>query len=147
MNGSNEQQGVNAGRLEEKNILHLQDVYKIYGNKIVLDNVDLSVRRGEFCTVVGPSGCGKSTLLRLILGQERPTKGELLIDGRPAEAANRKRGIVYQKYSLFPHLTVLENVLLGKKLCAGVLERLRKQKAFEEEALHFLEKVHLERAL
>ena len=80
---------IKAGGLEEKNILHIQDVYKIYGNKIVLDNVDLSVARGEFCTVVGPSGCGKSTLLRLILGQERPTKGQLLIDGCPAESANR----------------------------------------------------------
>src|SRR5512143_1841751 len=125
---------VKAGGLEEKNILHIQDLCKSYGNKVVLDNVDLSVARHEFCTVVGPSGCGKSTLLRLILGQERPTGGGLFIDGCPAEAANRERGIVYQKYSLFPNLTVLENVVLGKKLCAGVLERFRKRRLFEEEA-------------
>jgi NitT/TauT family transport system ATP-binding protein len=134
---------IKAGGLEEKNALHIQDVYKIYGNKTVLDNVDLSVSRGEFCTVVGPSGCGKSTLLRLILGQERPTKGNLFIDGCPADSANKDRGIVYQKYSLFPHLTVLENVLLGKKLCSGFPERIRKRKMLEEEAMLFLEKVQL----
>lgn len=143
MNGSNNSMCAKAGGLEEKNILHIQDVYKIYGSKVVLDNVDLSVARGEFCTVVGPSGCGKSTLLRLILGQERPTRGGLFIDGCPAESADSERGIVYQKYSLFPHLTVLENVLLGKELCAGIVERFRKHKTFKEEAMHFLEKVRL----
>ena len=143
MNGSRDSMCIKADGLEEKNILHLRDVYKIYGTKVVLDNVDLSVARREFCTVVGPSGCGKSTLLRLILGQERPTTGSLFIDGCPADSANRERGIVYQRYSLFPNLTVLENVLLGKKLCAGILERFRKRKTFEEEAMHFLEKVRL----
>ena len=143
VNGSTTNMCVKAGGLEEKNILHIQDVYKLYGNKIVLDNVDLSVARGEFCTVVGPSGCGKSTLLRLILGQERPTRGELFIDGCPAESANSERGIVYQKYSLFPHLTVLENVLLGKKLNTGIVERFRGKKNLEAEAMHFLEKVRL----
>ena len=143
LNGSTYSIAVKANGLEEKNILHLQDVYKKYGNKVVLDNVDLSVARREFCTVVGPSGCGKSTLLRLILGQERPTSGNLFIDGCPADSANRERGIVYQKYSLFPNLTVLENVLLGKKLCAGMIERFHKRKMFEEEAMHFLEKVRL----
>jgi NitT/TauT family transport system ATP-binding protein len=130
--------------LEEKNILHIQDLYKLYGSKVVLDNIDLSVARGEFCTVVGPSGCGKSTLLRMILGQERPTNGNLFIDGCPADSANKERGIVYQKYSLFPHLTVLENVLLGKKLCAGFAERFRKRKLFIDEAMLFLEKVKLQ---
>ena len=134
---------VKAGGLEEKNVLHIQDVYKTYGNKVVLDNVDLSVARREFLTMVGPSGCGKSTLLRLILGQERATQGSLFIDGCPAESANRERGIVYQRYSLFPNLTVLENVTLGKKLGAGMFGWLSKRKAVEDEAMHFLEKVRL----
>ena len=93
--------------------LHIEDVYKQYGNKVVLDNVDLSVASGELCTLVGPSGCGKSTLLRLVLGQEFPDRGRVLIDGTIAAYPDPHRGIVYQKYSLYPHLTVLDNVLLG----------------------------------
>ena len=92
------------------NILYILDVHKIYGTKTVLDDIDLSVSSGELCTLVGPSGCGKSTLLRLILGQERPTGGEIHIEGKPVGFPNPERGIVYQKYSLFPHLTVLENL-------------------------------------
>ena len=114
------------------NILHIQDVYKEYSDKSILDNIDLSVAHGEFCTVVGPSGCGKSTLLRLILGQEVATKGTVLIDGVPASFANKDRGIVYQKYSLFPHLSVLENVLLGKKLSSPRSEwKMHRQEAME----------------
>ena len=103
-------------KLRTDNFLHLQDVYKSYGDVLVLDDIDLSVAKGEFCTVVGPSGCGKSTLLRLILGQEQADSGEILLDQEPIGAPNINRGVVYQKYSLFPHLTVLENVLLGKKI-------------------------------
>lgn len=102
--------------LREQNFLHLQDVYKSYGSNLVLDDVDLSIGQGEFCTVVGPSGCGKSTLLRLILGQETQDSGEILIDGEPAGPPDIRRGVVYQKYSLFPHLTVLDNVLMGKRV-------------------------------
>ena len=97
-------------------LLHLENVYKAYGDKLVLDDIDLKVRESELCSLVGPSGCGKSTLLRLILGQERPTSGEVLIDGEPGGYPDTRRGIVYQKYSLYPHLTVLENVMLGKRL-------------------------------
>jgi NitT/TauT family transport system ATP-binding protein len=93
--------------------LLIEDVYKSYGVKLVLDNVDLSVAPGELCTLVGPSGCGKSTLLRLVLGQEFPDQGKVMIDDSFAPYPDPTRGIVYQKYSLFPHLTVLENVLLG----------------------------------
>ena len=61
--------------IKEKSMLWIEDVYKIYGDKVVLDDIDLAVAAGELVTVVGPSGCGKSTLLRLILGQEFPTRG------------------------------------------------------------------------
>lgn len=123
--------------------LQIQDVYKAYGRKIVLENIDLEVREGELCTVVGPSGCGKSTLLRLILGQERPTSGEILIDTQPVGAPSPDRGVVYQKYSLFPHLSVLENVVLGKKLTAGFFERFRRARDFEDEARFYLDKMRL----
>jgi NitT/TauT family transport system ATP-binding protein len=126
-----------------ESLLVIEDVYKAYGEKVVLDNIDLVVRAGELCTVVGPSGCGKSTLLRLILGQENPTRGRILVNQKPVEHPSPDRGVVYQRYSLFPHLSVLQNVVLGKRLSAGFFKRLRKQKEFEDEALFFLEKVRL----
>lgn len=100
--------------------LHLEDVVKIYPDgprlRTVLNDIDLNVRQGEFVTLVGPSGCGKSTLLRLILGSETPTRGAVKINGQPIVGPDRDRGIVFQKYSLFPHLTVLQNVTLGLEL-------------------------------
>ena len=125
------------------NILHIQDLYKVYGDNLVLDNIDLSVQEGEFCTVVGPSGCGKSTLLRLILGQEMSTEGTLLIDGKPVGFANAERGIVYQKYSLFPQLSVIDNVLLGKKLGKNKSQWRAHKKELRDEAMHFLSSVKL----
>ncbi len=98
-------------------ILHVDNVYKAYPDqgrmRMILNDVDLKVRQGEFVTLLGPSGCGKSTLLRLILGSELPTKGHIEIAGKPVTGPDRDRGIVYQKYSLFPHMTVLENVVFG----------------------------------
>lgn len=125
-------------------ILNITDIYKQYGDKVILDNIDLNVRRGELCTVVGPSGCGKSTLLRLILGQEAPTGGSLLIDGEPAGLPDMKRGIVYQRYSLLPNRTVLENVVLGKTLSFGQWwNPWYRNRAHEQEALSYLERVRL----
>lgn len=124
-------------------LLHINNVYKQYGEKVVLDNIDLSVSSGELCTVVGPSGCGKSTLLRLILGQEQPTQGELYLDGHSIGLPNTQRGVVYQRYSLFAHLSVLENVTLGRRLPRGFLENRRRKKEYTEEASHFLQRVNL----
>lgn len=129
--------------LRQNSFLFIQDLYKAYGNKVVLDDIDLAVSSGEIITVVGPSGCGKSTLLRLILGQEFPTSGTLLICGQPVGFADSSRGIVYQKYSLFPHLTVLENVLEGPHLSLGFFERRRQKKQLYAEAIGYLEKVNL----
>lgn len=125
------------------NLLHIVDLYKRYGDKLILDNIDLSVKKGELCTVVGPSGCGKSTLLRMILGQERQTSGTLLIDGKPPGFPNPDRGIVYQRYSLYPHVSVLENVLMGRNLTHGFFERRRRRKEFTDEAMAYLERVRL----
>ena len=127
----------------QKYLLHVDSVYKQYGDKMILDNVDLSVRNGEMCTLVGPSGCGKSTLLRLILGQELPTLGTLYIDSKPTGFPDTQRGVVFQRYSLFPHLTVLDNVVLGRRLSSTTGEWWRRRREFTEEALHFLERVGL----
>ena len=124
--------------------IHLEDVYKGYGDKVVLDNIDLQVNQGELCTVVGPSGCGKSTLLRLILGQEKPDQGKVLIDGKPVTRPNIDKGIVYQRYSLYPNMSVLDNVVLGKVFCEGQWwNPFASKKAFKEEAMHYLERVRL----
>ena len=133
----------NMNSLREKSLLFLHNVYKIYAKKVVLDDIDLAVSSGEIVTVVGPSGCGKSTLLRLILGQEFPTSGVMLMEGKPAGFADSTRGIVYQKYSLFPHRTVLGNVLEGPRLSLGFLERRRRKQELIDEATDYLENVRL----
>jgi NitT/TauT family transport system ATP-binding protein len=83
----------------------------------VLERLNLRIAEGEFCSMVGASGCGKSTFLRLLLGQERPTRGAILLDGEPLPPEpDPHRGVVFQRYSVFPHLTVLRNVMLGLEL-------------------------------
>jgi NitT/TauT family transport system ATP-binding protein len=92
-------------------------IWKKFGDHVVLENVNLEVDEHEFVTIVGASGCGKTTFLKMLLGIETPSRGRLLIDGKPmVPEPNADRGIVFQRYSLFPHLTVLENVLLGLEL-------------------------------
>jgi hypothetical protein len=81
--------------------------------KTVINDVFLRVKEGEFVTVVGPSGCGKSTLLRMVLGSQQPTSGSVLVDGNSVSRITRDCGIVYQNYSLFPHLSVRDNIALG----------------------------------
>lgn len=99
-----------------KDFIKFEDVFRSYGDKVVLDDIDMSISKGEFVTVVGPSGCGKSTLLRLILGEDTATKGNITVDGEPVQRPCRDRGVVYQNYSLFPHLRALDNVTIGHRL-------------------------------
>lgn len=135
--------GNHPDQLKERSILHIRDVYKSYNQKIILDNIDLSIAPGEFNCIVGPSGCGKSTLLRLILGQETADSGEIWIDRELVGHADTHRGIVYQKYSLFPHLTVLENTILGKQFQAGFLKAPFQRRQHIEEAMFYLSKMSL----
>jgi NitT/TauT family transport system ATP-binding protein len=94
--------------------LSLRDVWVEYGEQIVLERLNLEIAANSFLSVVGPSGAGKSTFLRLILGQERPTRGTILIEGKPLPPEpGPDRGVVFQRYSVFPHLTVLDNVLVA----------------------------------
>jgi NitT/TauT family transport system ATP-binding protein len=130
-------------RNENNYLLFLEDVSKRYGQKVVLNDIDLAVSEGEFCTVVGPSGCGKSTLLRLILGQDQVSDGRLLMQGSPIGYPGPDRGIVYQRYSLFPHLTVLNNILLGKQLSISYLESFKTKKTDRQEAMRYLQSVQL----
>lgn len=125
-------------------LLQIENLYKAYGEKVILDDIDFSLRKGEFCSLVGPSGCGKSTLLRLILGQEQPTRAEkFTIAGEPVGPPDTRRGIVYQRYSLFPNRTVIQNVMMGLELDSGILEKRKNRHAHKQEALDFLNNVGL----
>lgn len=100
-------------------IISVRNVYKSYQDKIVLDNINLTVRKGEFVTILGPSGCGKTTLLRLIAGFLPVTSGEILMGGKDISGIppyKRPVNTVFQKYALFPHLNVYDNVAFGLKL-------------------------------
>lgn len=97
--------------------IEVRNLWKSFGDAVVLERLNLSIGAGEFVTIVGASGCGKTTFLRMLLGVERPSSGELLLDGKPfPDEPGDDRGIVFQRYSVFPHLTVLGNVLLGLEL-------------------------------
>jgi ABC-type nitrate/sulfonate/bicarbonate transport system ATPase subunit len=80
-----------------------------------LSRTDLSVADNDFIAILGPSGCGKSTLLRIVAGLEKPTTGEVLLDGQPVGGPGPDRGMVFQSYTLFPWLTVEENILFGSR--------------------------------
>ncbi len=97
-------------------ILELKNINKSYGDNVILDNFNLSIYENEFVTFLGPSGCGKTTTLRIIGGFENMQKGELLLDGIDiASLPSHKRPIntVFQKYALFPHLNVFDNIAFG----------------------------------
>ena len=132
-------------------VLSFRDVWVEYGDKVVLEKVSLDVAEGSFVSIVGPSGAGKSTFLRLTLGQEAPTRGQVLLDGKPLRPEpGPDRGVVFQRYSVFPHLTALDNVVFGLE-CerAPFTGRLfgAAHKAAQEEAAQMLTHVGLGDAL
>jgi ABC-type nitrate/sulfonate/bicarbonate transport system ATPase subunit len=83
---------------------------------LALEDINMQVYRNEFVCVVGASGCGKSTLLSLIAGLEDPTSGEILLDGQPIDGPGADRGMVFQNYTLYPWLTVAQNIEFGLEL-------------------------------
>lgn len=95
-------------------LLSLRDIWVEYGDKIVLERVNLDIEAGSFVSIIGPSGAGKSSLLRVILGQEVPHRGTILLDGTPlTPECGPDRGVVFQRYSVFPHLSALRNTVFG----------------------------------
>jgi NitT/TauT family transport system ATP-binding protein len=131
--------------------IQVNNVWQEYGDQVVLERLNLSINEGEFCTMVGASGCGKSTFLRLLLGQERASRGEILLGGQPLTAEpDASRGVVFQRYSVFPHLSVLDNVSIGLELPRSkLLGRLfgSAKRDAREQASVMLKKVGLGHAL
>ena len=102
-----------------ENIIEIKNVSKSFGDKCILNNVSISVKQGEFLTLLGPSGCGKTTLLRMIAGFGSPDSGEILINGTDITDVpphERPVNTVFQRYALFPHLDVYDNIAFGLKL-------------------------------
>jgi len=119
-------------------IQNLSKVYRSGGHEVVaIDEINLAVRNKEFATILGPSGCGKSTLLRIVAGLMKPTRGVVRLDGAAISGPGRDRGMVFQSYTLFPWLTVMENIQFGLGL-SGVPKAEQEQIAGE-----FVEKVGL----
>ena len=95
----------------------VRDLFQHYDRRPILERVNLEIEEGEFISIVGASGCGKSTFLRLLLAQEVPTRGEIRVAGaEPAVEPGPDRGVVFQKYSVFPHMTVRENLIAAESL-------------------------------
>jgi NitT/TauT family transport system ATP-binding protein len=126
--------------LELKNITKSFSVNSSSGERkrvLAVDNVNLSIEEGQFVCFVGPSGCGKSTLLNIIAGLDKPSEGELVLNGQSVVGTGPDRIMVFQENALFPWLTVIDNVEFGLKM-VGV-EKEKRNKI----ALHYLEMMDL----
>lgn len=129
----------------EKELLTIEHLKKSFGDNVILDDVNLTVKQGEVIVIIGPSGCGKSTLLRCINALEPIQEGRILLDGEKIEPKSKnltqlrqKIGMVFQSYELFPHLSVLDNIML-----APTKVQKRPKDEVKEEALALLERVGL----
>ncbi len=132
-------------------MIEAKNLWKSFDDNVVLENLNLSVEEGEFVTLVGASGCGKSTFLNMLLGTEAPSKGSLLLDGKPIKnEPDADRGIVFQHYSVFPHMNVLENVIAAKAFKSKGLSGYlfgKARKVADQEARKLLDQVGLSTSL
>ena len=118
-------------------VLSVRGVERRFDKMLALSATDLDVAENDFITILGPSGCGKSTLLRIVAGLDRQTAGEVLLDGRRIDGPGADRGMVFQSYTLFPWLTVRDNV------CFGLREKGMPLAEQHSVALQFIGKVGL----
>ncbi len=105
--------------MKRENIIELKNISIAFGSQKVLNGIDLSIRDGEFVTLLGPSGCGKTTILRIIGGFETPDGGDVLFDNiqiNDVPAHKRQVNTIFQRYALFPHLNVYENIAFGMRV-------------------------------
>ncbi|QSP95788.1 spermidine/putrescine ABC transporter ATP-binding protein PotA [Marinobacter salinisoli] len=123
----------------KKTLLSLRGLSKHFGERTVLDSLDLDILDGEFITLLGPSGCGKTTLLRLMAGFELPNSGSITLDGNDLTSAPpeyRPLNTVFQHYALFPHMSVFDNVAYGLKMEKRPKDEIRQR---VEEALDMVQ--------
>ena len=110
--------------------IELQAISRRFGDRWILQDLDLQVGQGECVALLGASGCGKSTALRLIAGLDQPNRGSILIHGRKVNnvpARERRIGMVFQSYALFPHLSVRENLELGLRTRGAAVQDRRQR--------------------
>jgi NitT/TauT family transport system ATP-binding protein len=111
---------VSASKSSGEPIVEFRNVSVRFGSFVALHDLSFVVEdspdRGEFISMIGPSGCGKSTVLNLIAGFLKATEGEVLVGGKPVNGPGRDRGMIFQQYSSFPHLTVIRNVMFGLEI-------------------------------
>src|SRR5919204_5241826 len=129
----------NMAKLEVRNIG--KQFLPMQGNETKLitavKNINLTIEDGQFVCFVGPSGCGKTTLLNILAGLDKPTEGEVILNGRPVTETGPDRIVVFQENALFPWLKVIDNVEFGLKM-AGIEQNKR-----HERAMHYLEMMQL----
>ena len=104
---------------KSETIIKIENLSKSFGEKVILDNINLDIKRGEFVTLLGPSGCGKTTLLRMLAGFMQPDSGAITMEDKDILSMpphKRPLNTVFQRYALFPHLNVYENIAFGLKL-------------------------------
>ncbi|TDQ59893.1 iron(III) transport system ATP-binding protein [Mesocricetibacter intestinalis] len=119
--------------MSNNDFLVLKNITKAFGKSVVIDNLDLTIKRGTMVTLLGPSGCGKTTVLRLVAGLESPTSGQIFIDGEDVTKSsiqNRDICIVFQSYALFPHMSIGDNVGYGLRM-QGISKEERRQRVKE----------------
>ncbi|KOF57367.1 MULTISPECIES: spermidine/putrescine ABC transporter ATP-binding protein [Clostridium] len=127
--------------MESDIIINLRNITKKYDNNTVLNNLNLAVRRNEFITLLGPSGCGKTTTLNIIAGFETPDDGKIIFEGKEINSAppyKRQINTVFQKYALFTHMNVYENVAFGLRV------KKLPEKIIKEKVKNMLKMVELE---
>ncbi len=128
-------------------IIEVKNVTKVFDDTTVIDNLNLSIKRGQFVTLLGPSGCGKTTLLRMIAGFIAPTEGQIFIEGQDVTAMppyKRPVNTVFQKYALFPHLNVFKNVAFGLKLQKIPTGKKKVVRGVEKEIMRKFTKAEIE---
>ena len=107
--------------------VEVRDLTKKFGDLLVLDNLNFTIKKNEFVCVVGPTGCGKTTFLNVLTRIHEPTEGDLYIDGQPADPRKHSISFVFQEPSAFPWLTVEENIAFGLKVKKLSSEEIKKR--------------------
>ncbi|MBQ1423446.1 MAG: ABC transporter ATP-binding protein, partial [Lachnospiraceae bacterium] len=115
--------------MEDKTLIRFRDIVMSFEDQLVLKKINLDIQENEFVTLLGPSGCGKTTLLRILGGFLEPTEGQVIFGGEDIAKLppyKRELNTVFQKYALFPHMTVYDNIAFGlkiKKMSKDVIEQ------------------------